>query len=236
MWSEPLPIRVSTRFVSVTSAVSFSIFGSLSSFLLLLAKARLLPCFVERLTRRWILKRVAGLNQHRRERSHGAAIQIWSRGGRVHIDVSDSLFAQLIGELLTPFGRAGESDFLSVPTADDHGPPRTNALLQKLAERASQLHHRGRATAGIDTAEDPGVAVVSDHDPLVREFRAANSRFHDVIRFDRVIHFCLEMYTSLFAAQVILIGRPPCQSVGRDRAAHVLQAAAWHHARKAAAP
>src|ERR1700733_12863498 len=107
-------------------------------------------------------------------------MKVGAGGGFVHIDVGDAFGAELVDELLSPFGGTGEADFFAVPTADDDGAAGANALSGGLAEGARAFHHRRGAARGIDAAEDPGVAVVAEQDPLVRQLGAADSAFDHV--------------------------------------------------------
>ena len=77
------------------------------------------------------------------------------------------MLAQFVGELLSPLGGTGEADFFAVPTADDDGASRAHALLLSWPRaRVSSIMLRG-AARGIDAAENPGVAVIAEHDPFV---------------------------------------------------------------------
>ena len=123
--------------------------------------------------------------------------------GRVYIDVGDSFAAQFVGELLSPLRGAGKANFFSIPTANDNRAPRTRSLPRQLSECAGQFHHGCGAAAGVNAAEDPGVAVIAEHDPLVGQLRAANAALDHVVRLSRIIHLDLHMHAYALAAKVI---------------------------------
>ena len=60
-----------------------------------------------------------GFYQHGRERGDGLSVKVRAGGGFVNVDVGDGFVAEFVGELFSPFGGAGQSDFFAVPTADD---------------------------------------------------------------------------------------------------------------------
>ena len=162
-----------------------------------------------------------GFDQHGRERRDGLAVEVWAGGGLIDVDVGDRLVAEFVGELLSPFGGTGEADFFSVPTADNDGAPRTYSLFRQLSQGAGQFHHRCGAAAGVDAAEDPGVAVIAEHDPFVGQLRAANAAFDHVVGLSGIVHLDLHVHAHALAAEVILDGQPALPVVGGDRAVHI---------------
>ena len=95
---------------------------------------------------------------------------------------------------------------------------RVPSLLQ-FAERLRQLHHRRRATRRIDTAEDPGVVMVAEHDPLVRPIAAADAAFDDEVRLDVGAHVDLQMQTRVVTAESIVDRQAALPRRRRERAA-----------------
>ena len=232
VWSEPLPMRVSARLSSMMpdelnwlDCVAFSFLASDSC----------LPCVVEAFAGR-VLQTAGGFDQHGRKRGDGLSVEVRAGGGFVNVDVGDGFGAEFVGELLSPLGGTGEADFFAVPAADDEGAARAHAFFRELAEGAREFHHACGAAGGIDAAEDPGVAVIAEHDPFVGHFGAADAAFDHVVGLDAVVHFDLQMDFHAVAAEVILesAGRL-ANSLGR-RGRPCFRAAAWRRARRAAAP
>ena len=96
--------------------------------------------------------RAARLDEHRRERGHrvgreAEALGSGGGGGAAHgfidVQVGDELVTEVVGELLAPFGRAGEAVLLAVPAAGDERAPRPQSLSLELAEIAREFQHRG---------------------------------------------------------------------------------------------
>src|SRR2546429_3669067 len=99
-----------------------------------------------------------------------------------------SLFLQIVGELLAPFGRARQRILLSIPTAYDHRASWPPSALLQLAKGPRQLHHRSRAARRIYAAKNPRVAVIPEQHPFVRQFAPANARLRDVVLLEARVH------------------------------------------------
>src|SRR5207253_654673 len=100
-------------------------------------------------------------------------MKVWAGRGLIDVDVGDGFVAQFVGELLSPFGGTGEADFFTIPTADYYRAPRTGSRFRQLSQGAREFHHCCRAAAGVDAAEDPGIAMIAEHDPFIGQLRAA---------------------------------------------------------------
>src|ERR1019366_7249348 len=103
------------------------------------------------------------------------------------------------------------------------GSLRTHSLFLQLAQRARHLHHRRRATGGIDAAEYPGVTMIAEHDPFLGQLRTANSAFDDVVRLDGIVHLDLEMDARLLTAEVVLEGQTALPVRRGDGAAEIFE-------------
>ena len=150
-------------------------------------------------------------------------MEVRAAGGFVDVDVGDGFGAEFVGELFAPFGGAGEADFFAVPTADDQRAARAHALLLEFTEGAREFHHAGGAAAGVDAAEDPGVAVIAHDDPFVGKFGAADAGFDYVVGLEAVVHFDFEMDFFFFAAEVIGEAECALPGIGSDGAVHVFE-------------
>ncbi len=163
-------------------------------------------------------------------------MEVRAGGGFVDVDVGDGFGAEFVGELLSPFGGTGEADFFAVPTADDEGAAGAHAVFREFAEGAREFHHAGGAAAGIDAAEDPGVAVIAEHDPFVGQFGAADAAFDHVVGLDAVVHLDFQMDFHAVAAEVILDGQAASASLAGRGGRPCFRAEVWRRARRAAAP
>ena len=123
VWSDPLPMRVTTSASrrAPRSAASTS--------------RRSRPPGVAQAAPRGIGEVAGELFDHRRQRPHRRHPERRPGGRRIHVEVGDRLCRQLVGELLAPLGGPGERDLLAVPAAEDEGAARPHAVAGKLAER-----------------------------------------------------------------------------------------------------
>src|SRR5204863_7645827 len=152
--------------------------------------------FVQRFFR-WRADVFGSLHEHRRERSDGRgreAQAVGARGGGgpgdrfIDVEISDEFFLDIIGEVLAPFGGAGESVFFTIPAADHDGAARTDVTLFEFAKRTRELHHRRSATGRIHSAESPRVTMIAEQHPFVGNFTAANARFDNRVGPHASVH------------------------------------------------
>ena len=90
--------------------------------------------------------------------------------------------------LLRPLGRADQPVFLGVPAGDQDRALRRPAALERRAEAARHLEHRRRARIGIDGAMRPRVAMIAEHDQLLRLDAALDPRDDVVDRLEAFVH------------------------------------------------
>jgi len=95
---------------------------------------------------------------------YGLAVKVGAASGFVDVDVGDGFGTEFVGELFAHSVEPVRPISSPSQLADDQRASRADSFFQKLAERAGEFHHAGGAAAGVDGAEDPGVAVIAhDH-------------------------------------------------------------------------
>src|SRR5215471_913105 len=112
--------------------------AGLRSFLFL-ALDRRFPSVMQTLTR-WILQSARSLLEHGCEGCDCLPVKVWTRSCFVYVDVGHAFRPQIVGELLAPFRRTGETDLFAIPTADHNRASRAHSLFRKLAQSASEFH------------------------------------------------------------------------------------------------
>src|SRR5262249_24737810 len=97
-----------------------------------------------------------------------------------------------------------QSFLFRVPTGEDNGSVRLPALLQQFADSVYRFEHRRRAAVGIDSAIDPGVAMIPEDDQLVWIFVSRNSA--DDIPNRPIVIILLEMHFDTHRSRSNVIG------------------------------
>jgi len=113
--------------------------------------------------------------------------------------------------------------FLAIPAGKDESAFWFPSALQERANAVNGFQHSGGAAVGIDSAEDPGIAMIADDDRFIGILRAGN--FSDDIPNGAESVVLLQDHVNLHRAgtHVVGEGQRALPGVGRLRTAKSLQ-------------
>ena len=157
------------------------------------------------------------------ERGHCRGLKTSPGNAGVRIDVRDRV-SQLFGMFLGPFGGPDQAFLFPIPAAKVHGAAGLPPLRQQGTDTMHSFQHGHCPAAGIDRSEDPRIAVISGHHPLIGKLAAGDLSNHVPYGAFGIIHLQPHVHLDQSrAAHVVAERQGALPLPGRHRAAHVFQ-------------
>ena len=151
-------------------------------------------------------------------------LEVGARGRGVDVEVGDRLRPELVGELLAPLGRAGESHLLAVPGAEDEGAAcgRVPVFRSSPSARVTSMSD-AVPLEGSTPPNSQASRWLPEHDPLVGPLAPADPALDDVVRPHAVVHDDLHVRPHAPAPEAVLDRKPALPFLRRNGAVHVLE-------------